>query len=163
MLKPALLYVDVITRKFAELLYTKDYFYYCGYWCGTSLPCIEQKDNLYQYAFVDNNDNVIGFLTYRINVYTDTVQDFGLISFDKGNLTVARDLHKKLEELIKNHHKVEWAVIEGNPAKRSYDRFCKKHGGYIHHHHDTTRDKYGKFLDSFSYEIIKKRYYKVNT
>ena len=26
MLKPALLYADVITRKFAELLYTKDYF-----------------------------------------------------------------------------------------------------------------------------------------
>ena len=38
MLKPALLYTNEITRKFTEHLYTTDYFYYCGYYCGSSLP-----------------------------------------------------------------------------------------------------------------------------
>ena len=52
MLKPALLYTQEITRKFAEHLYTTDYFYYCGYPCGNSLPKIEEKDDLYQYASV---------------------------------------------------------------------------------------------------------------
>ena len=45
MLKPALLYTQEITRKFTEHLYTTDYFYYCGYCCGSSLPKIEEKDN----------------------------------------------------------------------------------------------------------------------
>ena len=47
MLKPALLYADEITRKFAEHLYTTDYYYYCGYCCGSTLPKIEEKDDLY--------------------------------------------------------------------------------------------------------------------
>ena len=84
MLKPALLYTREITRKFTEHLYTTDYFYYCGYYCGNSLPKIEEEEDLYQYAIVDSTDNVIGFLRYRVNDYNDTVQDFGLFSFDKG-------------------------------------------------------------------------------
>ena len=64
MLKPALLYAQEITRKFTEHLYTTDYFYYCGYPCGNNLPKIEEKDNLYQFAVVDRNDEVIGFLSY---------------------------------------------------------------------------------------------------
>ena len=162
MLKPALLYTEEITRKFAEHLYTTDYYYYCGYYCGSTLPKIEEKDDLYQYAFVDDNDNVIGFLTYRINDYSDTVQDFGLFSFEKGNLIVARDLFKKLEELVKRHHKVEWYVVGNNPVKRNYDRFCKKHNGYIHHYHETTKDENGNYIDSFFYEIVNTKKKKTN-
>ena len=92
MLKPALLYAQEITRKFTEHLYTTDYFYYCGYCCGSSLPKIEENDDLYQFAIVDSDDNVIGFLTYRISDYSDTVQSFGLFSFDKGNPLLGRDV-----------------------------------------------------------------------
>ena len=102
MLKPALLYTQEITRKFTEHLYTTDYFYYCGYPCGNSLPKIEEKDDLYQYAIVDKNDDIVGFLTYRINDYSDTVHDFGLFSFDKGNPILGYDLFRKLEELIQS-------------------------------------------------------------
>ena len=154
MLKPALLYAEEITRKFAERLYTTDYYYYCGYPCGSSLPKIEEKDDLYQYAFVDGGDNVIGFLTYRINEFCDTVQDFGLFSFDKGNPILGRDLFRKLEELVANHHKVEWLVIGNNPVKKHYDKFCRKHNGYTHHYHESTKDEKGNYVDSFFYEIV---------
>ena len=154
MLKPALLYTQEITRKFAEHLYTTDYFYYCGYPCGNSLPKIEEKDDLYQYAIVDKNDDIVGFLTYRINDYSDSVCDFGLFSFDKGNPILGYDLFRKLEELIKKHHRIEWCVVSTNPVKRHYDKFCKHHNGYIHHWHETTKDEYGNYIDSYTCEIV---------
>ena len=154
MLKPALLYKDIILTKFTELLYTEDYYFYMGYDCGTRLPDLQSEEGTYHYAFVDDNDNVIGFLTYQIYTTTDTVHNFGLISFDKGNPLVGRDLFKKLKELINQHHKVEWCVVDGNPVKKHYDKFCKEHNGYIHHFHDTGRDLNGNLVDSYSYEII---------
>ena len=154
MLKPAVLYADEITRKFAEYLYTTDLYYFNGWCCGSSLPEIETERDLYQYAFVDNAGNIIGFLTYRVYDYSDTVQDFGLFSFDRGNPIIGIDLFKKLEELVECHHRVEWQVIEGNPVKRHYDKFCKKHGGYIHHYHETVKDIEGKYVDSYVYEIV---------
>ena len=157
MLKPALLYAQEITRKFTEHLYTTDYFYYCGYCCGSSLPKIEEKDDLYQYAIVDSGDNVIGFLTYRISDYSDTVQSFGLFSFDKGNPLLGRDVFQKLEELVKTHHRIEWQVVGSNPVKRHYDKFCKRHNGYIHHWHETIKDECGNYIDSYTYEIINGR------
>lgn len=157
MLKPALLYTNEITRKFTEHLYTTDYFYYCGYYCGNSLPKIEEEEDLYQYAIVDSTDNVIGFLRYRVNDYNDTVQDFGLFSFDKGNPILGIDVFHKLEQLIKNHHRVEWRVVGNNPVKRHYDKYCKRHNGYIHHFHETTKDKKGNYIDSYLYEIINRR------
>ena len=157
MLKPALLYTREITRKFTEHLYTTDYFYYCGYYCGSSLPKIAEEDDLYQYAIVDKSDNVIGFLTYRISDYSDTVQSFGLFSFDKGNPILGIDVFHKLEELIKTHHRVEWHVVGSNPVKRHYDKFCKRHNGYIHHFCETTKDEKGNYIDSYTYEIINRR------
>jgi len=154
MLKPALLYRDEIIQKFTECLYTVDYYYYSGWNCGSSLPEIKSEENLYQYAFVDKDDNVIGFLTYRIYDYSDTAQEFGLFSFDRGNPIIGIDLFKKLEELVARHHRVEWQVIEGNPVKRHYDKFCKKHSGYIHHYHGTTKSIEGKYVDSYVYEIV---------
>lgn len=154
MLKPALLYRDEIIQKFTECLYTVDYYYYSGWNCGSSLPEIKPEENLYQYAFVDKDDNVIGFLTYRIYDYSDTAQEFGLFSFDRGNSIIGIDLFKKLEELVARHHRVEWQVIEGNPVKRHYDKFCKKHNGYIHHYHGTTKSIEGKYVDSYVYEIV---------
>lgn len=154
MLKPALLYAQEITKKFSENLYTTDYFYYCGYYCGSRLPKIEEKEDIYQYAFLDDDDNVIGFLSYRINDYSDTVQDFGLFSFDKGNPILGLDLFRKLEELVKKHHRIEWYVVGTNPVKHHYDKFCKRHNGYIHHYHETTKDEKGNYIDSYSYEIV---------
>nr|WP_316613934.1 hypothetical protein [uncultured Ruminococcus sp.] len=155
MLKPALLYAQEIKRKFTEHLYTTDYFYYCGYTCGNNLPKIKEKDDLYQYAIVDKNDDIIGFLTYRINDFSDTVNDFGLFSFDKGNPILGRDLVSKLEELVKKHHRIEWSVVGTNPVKRHYDKFCKRHNGYIHHWHEITKDEYGNYIDSYTYEIVR--------
>lgn len=154
MLRPAILYKDVIIKKFMENLYTKEYDYYVGYSCGTVLPKIEEKEGKYYWASVDESGNVIGYLQYRIDDFVDTVQDFGLFSFDAGNPILGRDLIRKLQELVSRHHRVEWCVVGDNPVKRHYDKFCKRFGGYIHHYHESTKDSDGKFVDSYCYEIV---------
>lgn len=155
MLKPALLYKEELTQLFIEQLYTEDYYFYSGYDCGSELPEIKTDYNLYQYAIIDkSSDMIIGYLSYRINVYTDTAQNFGLFSFDRGNQTIGIDVFDKLKELIRTHHKVEWKVIEGNPVKKHYDRFCKRNNGYIIHKHHTGKDLKGNYVDSYCYEII---------
>lgn len=82
---------------------------------------------LYQYAIVDK-EKVIGFLTYRIDIYSNNVYNFGLYSFDKGNYIIGKDLFTKMEELVKKYHRLEWKMIAGNPVKKHYDKFCKKYG-----------------------------------
>ena len=152
-LKPAVLYKDELIDNFKKVLYTQDYFYYCGWDCGSELPQIKPREGLYQYAIIDS-DKVVGFFTYEFNVYVDAVRNFGLFSFDRGNPVVGKDIFKKMRELIKIHHKVEWSVVDGNPVMPYYDRFCNKYGGNKLRFRDATKDLNGNYIDTFMYEVI---------
>lgn len=157
MLKPAILYKEILERKFAEQLYSDDYFYYNGYAAGTTMPVeIKSQENLYQYAIVNKDNEVVGFLSYRLLPDLNEATCFGLYSFEKGNAIIGRDLFRKMEELISLSHRVSWKVVGGNPVKRHYDKFCLKYNGNICHEHDVTKDKYGNYHDMFTYEIINK-------
>lgn len=46
-------------------------------------------------------------------------------------------------------------MIEGNPVKRHYDRFCKQHNRYITILHDICKDDSGNYHNEYIYEIIK--------
>lgn len=154
MLIPAVLYKEEIERLFAEKIYTVDFFYYAGYPQWFMLPEIKVEENAYQWAILDS-EKLIGYLAYRIDLYTDNVYSFGLISFDKGNIKLAKDVYNKLEELIKKHHRVEWRVIGGNPAERGYSRFCKKHKGRKIILKDAVKDLNGNYRNEYIFEIIK--------
>ena len=153
MLKPALLFKQELEKLFAEKIYTEDFFYYVGYPQYFKLPEIKDEENLYQWAVVDD-DKLIGYLTYRIDLYTNNVYNFGLISFDKGNIKLARDVYNKLIEFINNYHRIEWRAIEGNPAIRSYSRFCKSHKGQILKCRDAVKDLNGNYRNEYVFEII---------
>lgn len=156
MLRPAILYKNEIEKHFAEVMYSDDYFYYMGYAHGHVFPEVEPRDNIYQWAIVNKTDEVIGWLAYRIDQETDSVYNFGLYSFDKGNALVGKDVFEKIEELIANYRRVEWRVIEGNPVIRSYDKLCEKHNGYKTSLHKVTKDPYGIYKDEYIYEILSK-------
>ena len=51
--------------------------------------------------------------------------NFAIFSFDKGNPIIGEDLYTKLEELVDKFHRVEWRMVGGNPAERSYDKFLE--------------------------------------
>lgn len=169
MLEPAIKYKEQLERLFKEQIYTDDYFYYTGYCYDNEIPDIRLENELYQYAITQEierasilhgipcivDTKVIGYLSYRINGFTDTVDCFGLYSFDRGNPLIGLDLKRHMEQLIRLHRRIEWKVISGNPVEEVYDKFCKKYNGNKVILHDVTKDKYGKYHNEIFYEIVK--------
>lgn len=161
MIKPAILFKDELDKMFAAQIYSERYFYYVGYAYGFELPNIRAQDHYYQWDILDNNDKykIAGYLAYHIDPLVDSIDRFGLYSFDEGNLKVVEEVYNILTDLCKNHHRVEWHVIEGNHAKRGYDNFIKKmsesgYETYTYHFHDITKDPKGNIVGEYTYEII---------
>ena len=155
MLVPAILYKEQITREFQKYYYTKDMLYETG--ClGNWNPDISECPNASQFQFaIVNGKKLIGYLEYTIDWYASKACNFGLFSFDRGNILVGKDVFDKLEELVKNFHRVEWRAVGGNPACRGYDNFIKRHNGTKHVLKDSIKDKDGNYRDDIIYEIVK--------
>lgn len=155
MLVPAILHKEQIKKEFQKHYYTTDMLYETGgieNWIPQIAECPESWQ--FQYAIVDNNKKLIGYLGYSVDWYVSKVYNFGLFSFDRGNVLVGKDVFDKLEELVKTFHRVEWRAVGGNPACRGYDRFIKKHNGNKHILKDSIKDKSGKYHDDIIYEIV---------
>lgn len=156
MLVPAVLYKESINKEFQRYFYTIDMLYETGGIENWSLQIAECPESWqFQYAIVDNNKKLIGYLGYSVDWYVSKAYNFGLFSFDRGNVLVGKDVFDKLEELVKTFHRVEWRAVGGNPACRGYDRFIKRHNGTKHILKDSIKDKDGNYHDDIIYEIIK--------
>lgn len=154
MLKPAILYADQIKNELAKIYYTDDMFNLTGDLTNWKPDIDSDRYGACNYAIVDKNDKLLGYLSYTISATVSLVSQFGVISFDKGNPIVGKDLFEKLEELVSNYHIVEWKMVSGNPVERAYDKFCKKHNGSKHIFRDRLKDSHGKLHDDILYEII---------
>lgn len=171
MLAPAIAYKDELLKKFAKEIYTEKYFYYIGYGHAHDLPQIadSNSDNAYMYAILDIRKEIIGWFAYRIYTDTNSVENFGLYAFDdpdysivRNALTLGRDVHSKLYELVEQHHRVSWRAISGNPVINSYDGLLKEFSnkGYMVNSvrlHDITVDAKGTYHDEIIYEVINER------
>ena len=155
MLVPAILHKEQIKKEFQKYFYTTDMLYETGgieNWIPQISECPESWQ--FQYAIVDDNKKLIGYLGYSVDWYVSKVYNFGLFSFDRGNVLVGKDVFDKLEELVKTFHRVEWRAVGGNPACRGYDRFIKKHNGTKHILKDSIKDRSGEYHDDIIYEIV---------
>lgn len=158
MLVPAILYKEQIIKEFQRYFYTTDMLYETGdieNWVPQIAECPESWQ--FQYAIIDNNKKLIGYLGYAVDWYVSKAYNFGLFSFDRGNILVGKDVFDKLEELVKTFHRVEWRAVGGNPACRGYDSFIKKHNGTKHILKDSIKDKDGNYHDDIIYEIVKEK------
>lgn len=104
MLVPAILYKEQIKKEFQKYYYTTDMLYETGYMCNWSPEIAEcPNESQFQYAIIDKSEKLIGYLGYSVDWYTSKAYNFGLFSFDRGNVLVGRDVFDKLEELIKHY------------------------------------------------------------
>ena len=157
MLVPAIYKEEELRRLFAKHLYDKDMFYYNGYpYCNT-IPDLIPSEGVYKWAIVDqqNGDKVVGYLTYYVNNWCRSVQSFGLYSFERDNPIIGIDTYKKMKELIKNYHRIEWRMIGDNPVEKHYDNIIKRYKGYKVKLHDVVKDEEGNYHDEYIYEIVK--------
>ena len=155
MLVPAILYKDEIVKDMQKYFYTDDMMFETGCmdnWIPNIIECPEGSQ--FQYAIVDSNEKLIGCLLYSVDWYASKAYNFGLFSFDRGNILVGKDVFNKLEELVSTLHRVEWRAVSGNPACRGYDSFIKRHNGNKHILKDSIKDKNGNYHDDIIYEII---------
>lgn len=155
MLKPAILYREEIIKNMRQFFYTEDMLYETGCmenWTPDIHDCPDEST--FQFAIVNSNDELIGYLSYKVDWYTSRAYNFGLFSFDRGNPLVGKDVFNKLEELVNMIHRVEWRAVGGNPACKGYDAFIKRHNGNKHVLKDGIKDKYGLYHDDIIYEII---------
>ena len=147
MLVPAILYKDEIIKNMQKYFYTDDMMYENGCmdnWAPHIYECLNSSQ--FQYAIINKNEKLIGFLAYTVDWYASKAYNFGLFSFDRGNLLVGKEVFNKLEELVNTLHRVEWRAVSGNPACRGYDNFIKKHNGNKHILKDSIKNKKWKLL-----------------
>ena len=104
MLKPAILFKEQISSKFKEYYYTDDMMYETG--CLNNWNpdiCENPNPETYQYAIVNKDNKVIGYLAYYIDWYSSRAYGFGLFSFDRGNSTIGLDLFNEMKKLIHDY------------------------------------------------------------
>lgn len=154
MLVPAYLYKEELEKEFIKIIYSEDAFYYTGVPHCNEFLTLEPKTNVYRWAVVDKDKNLIGYFAYHVDPTVSGVNGFGLISFKKGTFTIIGDVRDKMEELISHYHRVEWRCIGGNPIIPIYEKFTKKHNGRIMLFKDVLIDNEGKYRDEYFYEII---------
>lgn len=156
LLKPAILYKEQIQNEFRKLYYTQDMIYETCSLCNWTPEIKEDSDNCsFKYAIVDNA-KLIGYIDFTIDWYSSCAYNFGVLSFDRGNIKVGLALHNVMNTIINEYkvHRIEWYVVCGNPAEKSYDRFCKKYNGNKYIYRDKLKDRQGNYLNAASYEII---------
>lgn len=158
MLRPALLYAEQLKEKEIKTMYDIRYQYYNGS-IGTYINTLaDSNDNKHELVSVDENDNVIGLITYYINHCSLSCNGFGLISFDLGNLKFIRDVRQAIYDIFYkyNFNRIEWCCFEDNPHIRGYRNFIKRFGGVeCGYYRQSNRLMDGKLHNSCHFEILR--------
>lgn len=156
MLEPAQLHKEEIEKLLLKTWYDPKYMYYSG-WAGNELSKIPDNDyDAHHFASVDNDGNVIGYISYRISWITMSADNFGIISFGN-HVEFAKDVYTVICNLfeIHNMNRVQWSAFVDNPAIKGYRNFIKRHGGReCAYHRQIAKLMDGKLHDNVEFEIL---------
>lgn len=159
MLKPALLYKEKINELYVRTWYDPEYMYFT---MGSGTEQYHFDDNnldRHQFASVDDQDNVIGVITYRVDYQIMSATSVGIISFQKMNRTFMRDLRQAVEDIFfkYNMNRLSFYAVADNPAVRGYKNFVKRYGGTIcGYEHECCKLMDGTLHDFIAFEIMAK-------
>lgn len=161
MLKPAILYEEELKKKYNSVAFEEKYKYYNSQSYFDFIgPLATDTFNYIQMVSVEEDD-IIGFLTARIDRGDDAVSSISAINFYDVNTTFSRDFHNFLDQLFTkfNFRKISFGVVVGNPAEVMYDKYIKKYNGRIVGvKEDDVRLFDNKLYDYKMYEIFREDY-----
>lgn len=158
MIVPAITRKSEIIDNINKIIYSDKMFYLSGSvfpW----VPNIQDDccDSRIQYAVINKNNNVVGYIDYNIDWYSSCARNFAIISFDNSGLTGITIFHE-IKKLIVDYkiHRIEWRMVGGNPIEKNYDKLCKFYNGNKYVLKDAIKDKFGEYHNDIIYEIINK-------
>ena len=116
-----------------------------------------------QMVSVNAEGKILAYMSANLKRAGRTIDALTVVSFEKGNFMVARDINKFFNKLTETSlfRKVAWKVAIGNPAEKIYDKIIEKYNktkGYngrvvgIQKEEFLTAD--GTIYDCKLYEII---------
>lgn len=165
MLKPAQLYKDELNKKMIEGWYDLSNMYYHGGPGSYELDFGDSNENCHSFVSVKRKqfgveiiDTIIGFISYEVDWEAMSVDNFGFISFDKGNVEVVRDAVQCMRDLFIKYsmNRVAWSCYSDNPALDDYRKLVKRFGGRESGHLRQVRKLMdGKLHDSVIFEILR--------
>lgn len=156
MLDVALNYADELIKKERETWFKDKYKFYHGNYCG-DLNLVAGTYDAHQFVSVGEKGDVIGYISYKIDRCTGCCYDFCIVNYTGDRLTFGKDVLRTLTDIFDKYHfnKLEFCVVIGNPAEKSYDRLIKKYGGSvvgIFREHTKLTD--GLMYDVKVYEVL---------
>lgn len=157
MRKPAQLYKDKLQEENTKAWYKPENIFWNGGAADSQIDIRKDNYDCHQFASVNKNDNVIGYISYAVDWAAMSAYNFGIISYKKGNIEFARDIYKAVCDIFEVYHmnRMEWCAYTDNPAIRGYRNFIKKCGGReCAYYRQVTRLQDGLLHDSVSFEIL---------
>ena len=161
MLKPAILYKEEIPRLYQSIWFNDKYKYYNYSTTWHTFSIDEKTNDWHEFVSVNAKGEVIGYIHYYVNRTTLNCNRFGAINFTD-DPTFGRDLLQVIKDIFErfNFHKLDFSVVIGNPAEKSYDHLCKKYGGHILCiEKDETKLDDNKYYDVKRYYIMRDEYF----
>ena len=161
MIRPAILYVEELKKKYTETWYSDKYkYYHLGGW--NNMIQIDDNDwNKHQFVSVNKKDEVIGYISYNVDRTSNSCDGFGAINFTNDVINFGKDLATVLDNIFTkfNFHKLVFCVVIGNPAEKQYDKLIEKYNGRIVGiYKEDVKLFDGKYYDKKMYEIMRKDY-----
>lgn len=157
MLKEARSYEEEVQRKHIESWDKPDSIYFCTV-ANSSLPIYDENCcDARSLVSVDENDNVIGYIHYDLDLETKAASNFAIISFNRGDCKFFTDVHKAVCDIFEKYklNRLTWFCYTENRAKYLYRRYIKEHGGKEYTkpgEADKLQD--GKLHDRINFEIM---------
>lgn len=162
MLVPAILHKEDLEKKFLNTWYVPEYFYY--YDDNPYIPEYENNPNSKrEFVSINENNEVIGYFSYQIDRSINGAYNFGLISFDMGNIKFIRDIEQGVEDIFLKFGltRMEWMCYADNPAARGYQKFVNRHGGIkAGTLRQVAKTMDNKIHDVYIFEILREDYLK---
>lgn len=115
----------------------------------------------FQWAIVDKEKQLVGYMSYRFDPYARSLHGIGLYAFTDNHIAMMQGILDVIKEIKKlNPHRIEFRAVSGNPAISNYDKiinhFTNRYTVNVMVYHDVFRDIYGKYRNDLIYELVEK-------
>lgn len=163
MIKPAYEYQDQLRTLYLEAsLNIKDQWYFSrpgAYKLEVSADTVTSR----QLVSIDpKDDHIVGMIFYYIDTFSKSAINWGLLSFDKGNLILIEDMIREIRNIFELYkfNRVEFSCFVDNPAIRGYRRFVKDLGGReCSYFRKCAQLLDGQLHDQVDFEIMSEEYF----